>query len=173
MSFHGGLLGAGIATWLFGRKVQQPLLRVWDFLAPLAPIGLGLGRIGNFIGQELWGRATDGPWGMVFPNDPLQLARHPSQLYQAFLEGLVLFCIVWLFSRKPRPTGAVTGLFLLSYGSFRFLVEFVRQPDAQIGFEWFGWVTRGQQLSLPMVIGGALLLGFAYYRQQKNLIKTP
>ena len=126
------------------------------------PIGLGLGRIGNFIGQELWGRPTDLPWAMVFPRDPEQLARHPSQLYQALLEGLVLFVLLFWFSRRQRPVGAVGGLFLALYGLFRFLVEFVREPDRHIGFDLLDWLTRGQLLSLPMILAGLLLIGWAY-----------
>jgi len=158
MAFHGGLLGVIVAMAIFARQIKQPFLAVADFVAPLVPIGLGLGRIGNFIGQELWGRETSGPWGMVFPRDPEQLLRHPSQLYQAALEGLALFLVLFLFSRKPRPTGLVSGLFLLLYGIFRFCVEFAREPDAHIGFDWQGWLTRGQLLSMPMILGGVILI---------------
>ncbi len=165
MAFHGGLLGVGAAIAWYARKINRPIGAVFDFVAPLAAIGLGLGRLGNFIGQELWGRPTDQPWGMVFPNDPLALARHPSQLYQAFLEGIVLFIIVYWFSSKARPQLSITGLFLLIYGISRFLVEFVREPDSFIGFDILGWVTRGQILSLPMIIGGMLLMLWAYRQQ--------
>lgn len=161
MSFHGGLLGVMVAMAIFARQIRQPFLAVADFVAPLVPVGLGFGRIGNFIGQELWGRSTDGPWGMVFPRDPEQLVRHPSQLYQAFLEGLVLFVVLFWFSKKPRPTGVISGLFLLLYGVFRFVVEFAREPDAHIGFDLLGWMTRGQLLSLPMMAGGLVLLAYA------------
>lgn len=163
MSFHGGLLGVIAALYLFGRlKAKASLVQMGDFVAPMIPIGLGLGRIGNFIGQELWGRPTDAWYGMVFPADPDQLARHPSQLYQAALEGLVLGVVLWWFSRNPRPRGAVSGLFLLGYGLFRFIVEFVRQPDAHLGFQAFDWMTRGQQLSIPMILAGLGFIIWAY-----------
>ena len=165
MSFHGGLIGVMIAATLYARKIGTTFPELIDFVAPLVPIGLGLGRLGNFIGQELWGRQTDVPWGMVFPKDPDLLVRHPSQLYQAFLEGLVLFVVLWIFSSKPRPRLAVGGLFVLLYGVFRFLVEFVREPDGHIGFDFFGWMTRGQLLSLPMIAAGILLLVWSYRTQ--------
>ena len=154
MSFHGGLIGVLIALALFARKIHQPFFSVMDLVAPLTPIGLGLGRLGNFINQELWGRATDVPWAMVFPADPLQLARHPSPLYQFALEGVLLFAILYFFSRKPRPMGLVSGLFLTLYATFRFTTEFFREPDAHIGFEALGWMTRGQELCIPMLIAG-------------------
>lgn len=162
MSFHGGILGVAVAMWLYARKIGKPFLGVADFVAPMVPLGLGFGRLGNFIGQELWGRASDVSWAMVFPRDPLGLARHPSQLYQACLEGLVLFIVLFWFSSKPRPRGAVAGLFLVLYGCFRFVVEFAREPDSHIGFDWLGWITRGQLLTVPMIVGGALLLLWAY-----------
>jgi phosphatidylglycerol:prolipoprotein diacylglycerol transferase len=161
MSFHGGMLGVLLAVWWYGRNFGVGFWRLADFVAPLVPIGLGAGRIGNFINGELWGRVSDVPWAMVFPAAG-PLPRHPSQLYEAFLEGLVLFVVLWSFSRKPRPTRAVSGLFLLGYGTFRFLVELVREPDPQLGYLAFGWVTMGQILSLPMVLAGALLLWWAY-----------
>ncbi len=157
MSFHGGMLGVFLAMWLFGRKTGRSFFQVTDFMAPFVPIGLGAGRIGNFINGELWGRPTDLPWGMVFPfidNQP----RHPSMLYEALLEGLVLFIILWLYSSKPRPRRAVSGMFMLFYGLFRFSVEFVRQPDAQLGYLAFDWLTMGQVLSAPMFLFGVYLL---------------
>jgi phosphatidylglycerol:prolipoprotein diacylglycerol transferase len=157
MSFHGGLVGVLLAMWYFGRKNGKTFFTVTDFIAPWVPIGLGLGRLGNFINHELWGKVTDAPWGMVF-RDGGPLPRHPSQLYQAALEGLALFLILWWFTRKPRPTASVSGLFLIGYGVFRFLVEFVREPDAQLGYLAFGWVTMGQVLSLPMIVFGIGLM---------------
>jgi len=162
MSFHGGLLGVLAALWWFARSRGCRVSDLFDFVAPIVPVGLGFGRIGNFIGQELWGRQTDLPWGMVFPRDPLGLARHPSQLYQALLEGLVLFALVWWYSSRPRPRLAVSGVFLVLYGIFRFLVEFVREPDQNLGFVAMDWMTRGQLLSLPMIAAGAGLLVYAY-----------
>lgn len=165
MSFHGGLLGVLTAMGIYARKTGKSFFQVTDFIAPLVPIGLGAGRIGNFINGELWGKVTDLPWGMVFP-DPRagDLPRHPSQLYEAALEGIVLFLILWFFSRQRRPTMAVSGLFLICYGLFRFAVEFVRIPDPQLGYLALGWVTMGQLLSLPMVVIGMVLLGRAYLR---------
>ncbi len=164
MAFHGGLIGVLVAMWLYSRKLKLGFFVVTDFLAPLVPIGLGAGRMGNFINGELWGKVTDVPWGMVFPHAG-ELPRHPSQLYQATLEGLALFLILWFYSAKPRPTLAVSGLFLICYGLFRFIVEFARQPDAHIGYLAFGWVTMGQVLSLPMIIAGIVLMVWAYKRQ--------
>ncbi len=161
MSFHGGFLGVLIAMYFYGRSINKTLFDILDFGAPIVPIGLGLGRIGNFIGGELWGRVTDVPWGMVFPRAG-DLPRHPSQLYQFALEGVVLFCILWFYSSKPRPKYAVSGMFSLWYGIFRFSVEFVREPDAHLGFIAFHWLTMGQLLSLPMIIVGLFLLFIAY-----------
>jgi len=177
MSFHGGLLGVLAAALIWTRKRKLNFFDVMDFIAPVVPIGLGLGRLGNFIGGELWGRHTDAPWGMIFPRalesldktkDELyqmvlagQLnneARHPSQLYEFCLEGVVLFAVLWIYSRKPRPRYAVSGLFALLYGLFRFGVEFVREPDVQLGFVAFDWLTMGQILSLPLIAVGLLLL---------------
>ncbi|MEZ0469397.1 prolipoprotein diacylglyceryl transferase [Luteimonas salinilitoris] len=179
MSFHGGLLGVLIACWLWARKHGLNFFDLMDFAAPIVPPGLGFGRLGNYIGGELWGKPTGGDWGVVFPGslppqyrelgpDALRrlhesgaldaFARHPSQLYQAFLEGLVLFCILWWASRRPRARYALSGLFALGYGTFRFLVEFVREPDADLGYLAFGWLTMGQLLSLPLILVGVFWL---------------
>jgi phosphatidylglycerol:prolipoprotein diacylglycerol transferase len=162
MSFHGGFLGVMFAMYLFARRHKIVFGSLLDFVAPLAPVGLALGRLGNFIGQELWGRATDAPWAMIFPRDPLQLARHPSQLYQFALEGVLLFIIMLWFSSRERPTWAVAGVFALGYGCLRFIAEFFREPDRHIGFQALGWMTRGQLLSLPMVALGLYLIVIAY-----------
>lgn len=161
MSFHGGLLGVIGAMYLFARSRKIAPGDMLDFVAPLAPVGLALGRLGNFIGQELWGRPTDVPWAMIFPNDPLQLARHPSQLYQFALEGILLFALVLWFSSRPRPRWAVSGMFILGYGCLRFFAEFFREPDAHLGFQALGWVTRGQILSVPMILIGVFVLAVA------------
>jgi len=164
MSFHGGFLGVLLAMFIYARRHKIRFGALMDFVAPLVPVGLGLGRLGNFIGQELWGRAADVPWAMVFPRDPLGLARHPSQLYQFVLEGLVLFAIMYWYSSRPRPTWAVSGVFSLGYGCLRFFAEFFREPDAHLGFQALGWVTRGQLLCLPMIALGLYLLWHAYHR---------
>jgi phosphatidylglycerol:prolipoprotein diacylglycerol transferase len=167
MAFHGGLLGVLLAMWLYARKTHRSFFQVTDYMAPFVPIGLGAGRLGNFINGELWGKVTDLPWGMVFPGAG-ELPRHPSQLYQFFLEGVVLFTVLWWFSSKPRPRRAVSGMFLLIYGVVRFVVEFVRVPDAHLGYLAFDWLTMGQLLSLPMILFGLLLL-FLAYRQPHHL----
>ncbi|MCY7355253.1 MAG: prolipoprotein diacylglyceryl transferase [Lysobacter sp.] len=175
MSFHGGLLGVMAAMWWWSRKQHLHFFDTMDFVAPLVPQGLGFGRLGNYIGGELWGKPTGSDFGVVFPRslpaelavmDPAALrqqfdagllemyARHPSQLYQAGLEGLVLFCVLWWYSRKPRPRYAVGGMFALLYGLFRLAVEFVREPDSQLGYLAFGWLTMGQVLSLPLIAFG-------------------
>lgn len=164
MSFHGGFLGVLIAMYLFARRHKIGFGSLMDFVAPLVPVGLALGRLGNFIGQELWGRPSDVPWAMVFPRDPLQLARHPSQLYQFALEGVLLFAIMMWFSSKERPAWAVSGVFALGYGCLRFVAEFFRQPDDNIKTLVFGWMTRGQLLSLPMIALGIYLIVSAYRR---------
>lgn len=163
MAFHGGLLGVIIAMVYGARKFHKTMAQLTDFIVPVVPLGLGAGRIGNFINGELWGRVSDVPWAMVFPSGG-PLPRHPSQLYEFFLEGVLLFLILWIYSRKERPPYAVSGLFLLLYGVFRWSVEFFRQPDAQIGFVAFDWLTRGQLLSIPMIVIGGLLIVFAYKR---------
>lgn len=152
MSFHGGFLGVLVAMWFFARKYQLKWLNIMDFVAPLVPIGLGAGRMGNFINGELWGRVTNAQWGMVFPKVD-NLLRHPSQLYEFGLEGIVLFLILWIYSAKPRETGAISALFLISYGSFRFLAEYTREPDAYLGLLSMGF-SMGQWLSLPMILLG-------------------
>ena len=163
MSFHGGLLGVVVGIWYFGKKIGTGFFRVSDYLAPVVPVGLFCGRIANFINGELWGAPSNLPWAMVFPSPAAGgIPRHPSQLYEAFLEGIVLFIILWMYSAKPRPTMAVSGLFLLGYGVFRASVEFVREPDANIGYLAFNWVTMGQILSLPMIIAGIALMLLAY-----------
>jgi phosphatidylglycerol:prolipoprotein diacylglycerol transferase len=162
MSFHGGFIGVMVGIWLFCVLRKKRWLATMDFVAPLVPIGLATGRLGNFINGELPGRPTDLPWGMWFPqHDPSPLARHPSQLYQFALEGLALFAILWLYSRKPRPVGAVSGAFLVGYGFFRFIAEFTRQPDDFLGLLQFG-LSMGQWLSLPMIVIGAAMMAWAY-----------
>ena len=177
MSFHGGLLGVMTAALWWSRKQRMHFFDTMDFVAPLVPLGLGFGRLGNFIGAELWGKYTGAGWGVIFPTDPAlkgytaeqlqalyatgaldKFARHPSQLYQAFLEGLVMFVALWWFSSKPRPRYAVSGVFALLYGVFRFLVEFVRVPDEQLQYLAFGWLTMGQLLSFPLILLGVYLL---------------
>ena len=181
MSFHGGLLGVLATSWWWSRKQRLHFFDTMDFVAPLVPLGLFFGRIGNFIGAELWGKYTQAGWGVIFPNGlpaPLngldlttlqaeyasgalnQYARHPSQLYEALLEGAVLFAVLWLYSAKPRARYATSGLFALLYGVFRFAVEFVRMPDNGI-YVAFGWLTRGQILSLPLIVLGLVLLAMS------------
>ncbi|OED37163.1 prolipoprotein diacylglyceryl transferase [Chromatiales bacterium (ex Bugula neritina AB1)] len=167
MSFHGGFIGVIVSVWIFARKTGRALFEVGDLVAPVSAVGLGAGRVGNFINGELWGRVTDVPWGMVFPFEGAgTLPRHPSQLYQFFLEGVLLFLILWIYSRKPRPMMAVSGMFLLLYGVFRFFVEFFRQPDEHLLFVAFNWMTRGQQLCIPMILLGGFLIWLAYRRGQ-------
>jgi phosphatidylglycerol:prolipoprotein diacylglycerol transferase len=165
MAFHGGLLGVFLALIIYARKLGRPLGEVCDFVAPLAPIGLGLGRMANFINAELYGRATDVSWAMVFPSDSLAIPRHPSQLYQCFLEGVVLFVLIYGFTRIRRPAWAASGVFLLGYGVARYAVEFFREPDASL---FLDWMTRGQFLSLPMIIGGAAMIALSYYYFNQN-----
>ena len=159
MSFHGGLLGVITAMAWYARKTQRHFFTVADFIAPLVPFGLGAGRLGNFMNGELWGRVTDVPWAMVFPTGG-PWPRHPSQLYEFALEGVALFVILNVYIQKPRPMGAVSGLFLAGYGTFRFMVEYFREPDVHLGL-FAGVFSMGQLLSLPMVIVGALLMLWA------------
>jgi len=192
MSFHGGLIGVVAAAWWWSWKHKLHLMDTVDFLAPLVPPGLGFGRLGNYIGGELWGKYTQAGWGVIFPRAESELAgmslsqlqaqfatgaldrfaRHPSQLYQAALEGLTMFALLWWFSSRPRPRYAVSGLFALLYGCFRFLVEFVRVPDAQLGYLAFGWLTMGQVLSLPLIALGLFWL-FVWSRRQPTLEPQP
>ncbi|MDC9714539.1 MAG: prolipoprotein diacylglyceryl transferase [Gammaproteobacteria bacterium] len=156
MSFHGGFLGVALAMLLFNRKYNKTFFTTMDFVAPLVPLGLGFGRIGNFINSELWGKVTSSPFGMYIQEQGV--ARYPSQLYEAFLEGLVLFVVLWVFSKKSPTPMSVSALFLILYGVFRFIIEFVRVPDVQLGYLAFGWLTMGQLLSLPMIVLGVYLI---------------
>jgi phosphatidylglycerol:prolipoprotein diacylglycerol transferase len=158
MAFHGGLLGVIVALWLFARARQRPFLEVGDVVAPCVPVGLAAGRMGNFINGELWGRAADPalPWAMIFPQAADRVPRHPSQLYQFALEGLLLFALLWWFGRRPRPTGRVAALFLIGYGLLRFTAEWFREPDRFLGLLGLG-LSMGQWLCLPMIVVGALI----------------
>ena len=163
MSFHGGFIGVLLATILFNRKTGKTFFQTTDFIAPLVPLGLFFGRIGNYINGELWGKVTSSNWGVYSPNYLGEWAyRYPTQLFEAFLEGLVLFAILWLFTNKSRALMAPSALFLIFYGLFRFIIEFIRMPDIQLGYLAFGWLTMGQLLSLPMVIIGI----FLFYKAQ-------
>jgi phosphatidylglycerol---prolipoprotein diacylglyceryl transferase len=164
MSFHGGLAGVMVAVALFARRRGRNVADVFDFMAPLPAVGLCAGRIGNFINGELWGKPTDLPWGVAYRGEVL----HPSQLYEAALEGVVLFAILWWFTSRPRPRLAPAGLFLALYAMFRMSVEFVRVPDADIGYLAFGWLTMGQLLSLPVLAAGLGMLGWAYTRRRPS-----
>jgi len=177
MSFHGGLIGVLVATAVFAWRGGRHIGDVFDFGAPLPGIGLFCGRIGNFINGELWGKPTDVPWAFLVPdpNGGAPIARHPSQLYEAFFEGLVLFTVLWIFTRKPRPRYAPSGLFLVIYAVARIGVEFVRLPDVGIGYIAFGWLTMGQILSLPMLLAGIVLLWAAYHYRARsgNYVRAP
>lgn len=162
MSFHGGFLGVLAALWFYARRTHRHFLQVGDFVAPLVPLGLAAGRLGNFINGELVGRVTDVPWAMVFPQVDL-LPRHPSQLYQFLGEGVALFALIWWYSRKPRALGAVSASFLIGYGVFRFLAEFGREPDDFLGLLALG-MSMGQWLSIPMIFAGLALLGWSRRR---------
>ncbi len=165
MSFHGGLIGVLVAVWFFARARRKRWLAVTDFVAPLCPLGLAAGRLGNFINGELWGRVTSGPWGMVFPQAGPE-PRHPSQLYEFALEGLLLFVVLWVYTRRRRPMGAASGLFLVGYGACRFVAEYAREPDSFLGFLALG-LTMGQWLSLPMIAIGAAMMVWSYRRADK------
>ena len=172
MSFHGGLLGCMTAIWFFARRYKHHYFDITDMLAIVGPIGLLTGRIGNFINGELWGKPTDLPWAMIFPKAGTDnLPRHPTPLYEAFLEGLVLFVILWLFARKDRPRMAISGAFALFYGLFRTFIEFYRLPDFPTpGYLAFGWLTMGMVLSAPLIVVGMTLLWFSY--NKKNMQKA-
>ena len=157
MSFHGGLIGVLLVLYWFGRKINLSFLQVGDFVGPAVPIGLFFGRMGNFINQELWGEPTDLPWGMVFSTADQQ-PRHPSMLYEAVLEGLILFVVLHFLAQKSRPIGFLSGCFLIGYALSRMLVEFVRVPDSHLNYLFLNWVTMGHVLSLPMLLGGVFLL---------------
>jgi phosphatidylglycerol:prolipoprotein diacylglycerol transferase len=165
MSFHGGLIGVFFAVMIFAKMHHKTFWEVADFTVPLVPLGLAAGRAGNFINGELWGRVTDMPWGMVFPQVG-NLPRHPSQLYEFGLEGIVLFIIIWWYADKPRPAGCVSAVFLILYSLARLFVEAFREPDSHIGFIAFGWLTMGQLLSLPILLFGLTLWGI---RRNANL----
>lgn len=167
MSFHGGLIGVIVACLFYARRKTCHPLAVFDFLVPLIPPGLFFGRIGNFINQELWGRVTDVPWAVQFYTADL-LPRHPSQIYEALLEGAALFLLLIWFASRPRPLGSVSALFLLGYGSFRFLVEFYREPDVHLGAIAFDWLTMGQLLCIPMIVLGMILMIGAYTNSGKT-----
>ncbi len=169
MSFHGGLLGVLLAQWWFARSRHRPWLQVMDFIAPCVPLGLASGRLGNFLNGELWGRfsSPDLPWGMVFKNSGSMLPRHPSQVYQFLLEGVLLFVLLWLYARKPRRMGQVSGAFLVGYGVFRFIAEFYRQPDDHLGVLALG-MTMGQWLCVPMVLAGVAMWVWATQRRASD-----
>jgi phosphatidylglycerol:prolipoprotein diacylglycerol transferase len=164
MSFHGGMTGVVVAGCVFARVKNKLIADVCDFLAPLPGIGLLAGRLGNFINGELWGKPTNVPWAVIVDGTP----RHPSQLYESLLEGLVLFVILWWYTARPRPRLAPTALFMVCYGTFRFLVEFVRVPDENRGYLLFGWVTTGQLLSLPMIVGGIWMWVYAHRHNEPS-----
>lgn len=183
MSFHGGLIGVIISIGWFSYFKKKSFLKVADFVVPAVPVGLGLGRLGNFINGELWGRVTiDVPWAMLFnsavsedllwlkKNPKYQpifdyyhaLPRHPSQLYEMFLEGIVLYIIIYMFTRRSRPVGSISGVFLVSYGFFRIVIEFFREPDSHVGLFWFNLITLGQILSCPMILFGTIIIYLSY-----------
>jgi phosphatidylglycerol:prolipoprotein diacylglycerol transferase len=164
MSFHGGFLGVLIAMLLFNKKSKFSFFETTDFIAPLVPLGLAFGRVGNYINGELWGKVTTSAFGIYAPDQSGQWAqRYPTQLYEALLEGVVLFFILWLFSKKNQPVMATSALFLIFYGTFRFIIEFIRVPDSHIGYLALNWLTIGQLLSLPMILVGLYLFYKPYY----------
>jgi phosphatidylglycerol---prolipoprotein diacylglyceryl transferase len=172
MSFHGGMLGVGAAFLYFSYKTKKPFFVIADFFIPLVPIGLATGRFGNFINGELWGRVTtldSTPWAMHFPFDPAGVYRHPSMLYECILEGVLLFIILFFYSQRPQPRMAITGLFLLGYGFFRFVVEYFREPDSHLK-ALAEFMSMGQILSLPMIIGGLALMIWAYKSQTDKAV---
>ena len=172
MSFHGGLLGVLLALWLFNRKFKQGYFVLVDCLALVAPVGLGAGRIGNFINGELWGKpAPELAWAMIFPDSGSLEPRHPTPLYEAALEGVVLFVILWWFIRKPRPVMAISGMFALFYGIFRIFVEFYRLPDAHIDYLAGQWLTMGMVLSAPLCVVGMILLYLSYNKNNMQNTK--
>lgn len=164
MSFHGGLIGVLIGGMIAARITRIPFLTLADMGSVGAAIGLFFGRCANFVNGELWGAPTDLPWGVVFGGAAGEIARHPSQLYEALLEGVVIFCVLFALSRKrpPLPRGTFIGLFLVMYGMFRFLIEFIREPDVQLGYLWGGWLTMGQLLSVPLILAGIGVLIYAF-----------
>ena len=168
MSFHGGLLGVMAAVLWYGYKNNRSFFAIMDFVAPVVPFGLGAGRLGNFINGELWGRVTDVPWAMIFPTGGI-MPRHPSQLYEVALEGIALFIVLNLFIRNKRPQGSVSGMFLLFYGLFRFIIEYFREPDEQLGL-FAGGISMGQILSTPMILGGIGLIVWAYKRNGNKVL---
>lgn len=171
MSFHGGMLGVFVALLWYARSRQRPWLQLMDFIAPCVPLGLASGRVGNFINGELWGRfaPADLPWGMVFPASGSMLPRHPSQVYQFLLEGVLFFVLLWLYARKPRLQGQVSGAFLVGYGSFRFIAEYFREPDAFLGLLALG-LSMGQWLCVPMVVAGVWLWRWSTVRGRQAAV---
>jgi phosphatidylglycerol:prolipoprotein diacylglycerol transferase len=168
MSFHGGLLGVILMVWLWGRKQRRHFFDITDFIAPIIPVGLAAGRIGNFLQGELWGKVTNVPWAMIYPQAG-PLPRHPSEIYEFLLEGVLLFVILWFYSAKPKPRMAVSALFLIGYGCMRCFIEFFRMPDPQYGYIAFGWLTMGQILSFPMIIIGIVLLVISYQKKKSAI----
>jgi len=165
MSFHGGFVGVLVASLWFNRRTKKTFFETMDFVAPLVPLGLAFGRIGNYINAELWGKVTTSALGVYGPNQNGDWAnRYPSQLYEGFLEGVVLFAVLWIYTKKPRPLMATSAIFLTLYGLFRFIIELVRMPDIQLGYLAFGWLTMGQLLSLPMIVIG----GYLFYKANRT-----